>query len=157
MMNKLSAFFCFATFWLLALSSCETSDEGNDPLGKISEIPEITFLGVNTTEVKQFSDSLVFSIKYLDGDGDLGFESADSTTIYVTDERFPLSHQYHLPPVTASGVTLTVQGVANIVLKNIILKDALASSEVATFNIRIRDRAGNWSDSVSSPAITVRP
>ena len=142
---------------LLSFNSCKKDEDNSQPIPPISDVPEIEFLGINTTTVHQFTDSLVFSIGYLDGDGDLGFESADSASLYVTDTRFPLTHEYHLAPTAPQGAELTVQGVWNVVLENIIRKNGSASQESATFTIRVRDRAGNWSNEVSSPAVTVLP
>ena len=42
------------------------------PSDLISQIPAIELISVQPATVQQFIDSLVFSISYIDGDGDLG-------------------------------------------------------------------------------------
>ena len=138
----------------LAFSSCK-KDEESQPLPPVSEVPQIEFISINKTAIQQLGDSLVFTISYLDGNGDIGFENADSAALFVTDTRFPLTHPYHLPPFTPAGTELAVQGALNIVLENIILKNSAANSETATFKIYLKDRAGNSSNEITSPEVTI--
>src|SRR5688500_451892 len=111
--------FLFMIFFLI---SSFKNDEDYVPLPPVSHVPENEFISINTNTIQQLSDSLVFTISYLDGNGDIGFENADSAVLFVTDERFPLTHEYHLPPFAPAGSEIAVQGTLNIVLENIILK-----------------------------------
>ena len=123
----------------------------------ISEVPSIELLSVNKTEIKEFRDSLVFTIAYRDGDGDLGTASPDSTVIEITDNRDPqnLVFGYHLSPRSPNGTNLIVQGQLQIVLKNIIILNSANNSESTSFGIRIKDRAQNWSNVVETGSINV--
>ena len=105
--------------------------------------------------VSQFDGPIVFTIFFQDGDGDIGFEDADSSALFLTDERFPLTEGYHIPPQTPGGAELTIQGTWELHLDHTILMDPYASSETATFRLKLRDRAGNWSNEVVSPPITI--
>jgi hypothetical protein len=49
----------------VALVACKKADE-------IGPIPEIEFVSVTPGNVQEYADSLVFTIKYRDGDGDSG-------------------------------------------------------------------------------------
>lgn len=123
----------------------------------ISEVPSIELVAVNKTEIKEFSDSLVFTIAYRDGDGDLGTASPDSTVIEITDNRDPqnLVFGYHLSPRSPNGTNLIVQGQLQLVLKNIIILNSANNSETTSFSIRIKDRAQNWSNSIETENISI--
>ena len=137
---------------LLFLAACKKEA----PLA-ITDEPAIALLSINKTSIQEFSDSLVFTISYRDGDGDLGIDNADSTVIEVVDNRDPanLVFGYHLSPRAPNGTTLTVQGELSVVLKNVIILNSTATSESTTFSIRIKDRAQHWSNAVETETITI--
>jgi len=146
---------------ILGLGACtkqldDLIDE-ETPNGAISATPIIDSLALNTTSIQEYSDSLVLSFYFLDGDGDLGTNEADSTVIEVVDNRLPndLIFNYHLSPRAPDGANVAVQGTLNIVLKNIIRLDSNNASETTTFSIRIKDRAQNWSNILVSPQVTI--
>lgn len=144
---------------IVLISSCErftsyTSESDVQPT--IEKIPVIELLNVTPNTVQQFTDSIVFSIKYTDGDGDLGTYDADETPIEVIDNRNPsLIFPFHLPPLSPSNSDIIIQGELNIVLRNLILLDASNQSETTTFSIRLRDQANNWSNTVTSDNVTI--
>ena len=123
----------------------------------ISDEPSIELVSVNKTEIKEFTDSLVFTVSYRDGNGDLGTESPDSTVIEIIDNRDPqnLVFGYHLSPRSPNGTNLIVQGQLQLVLKNIIILNSANTSESTTFSIRIKDRAQNWSNRVETGEISI--
>jgi hypothetical protein len=123
----------------------------------ISESPSIELISVNKTEVTEFVDSLVFTISYRDGDGNLGTQSPDSTVIELRDNRDAenLIFGYHLSPRSPNGSSLIVQGQLQIVLKNIIILNSASNSETTSFSIRIKDRAQNWSNTIESSNINI--
>jgi hypothetical protein len=149
-MNKYALAFCFCA--LLLAVACKKKDNL-----VISEIPTLELISINDTEIKEFSDSLVFTISYRDGDGDLGNSSPDSTVIELVDNRDPqnLIFGYHLSPRSPDGASLIVQGQLQLVLTNIILLNSSATSETTTFSIRIKDRAQNWSNTVVSGEVRI--
>ncbi len=114
-------------------------------------------LAINKTEIKEFTDSLVLTIAYRDGDGDLGTASPDSTVIEITDNRDPqnLVFAYHLSPRSPNGRNLIVQGQLELVLKNIIILNSANNSETTSFSIRIKDRSQNWSNRVETENINI--
>lgn len=136
------------------LTLCVACKKKN-PNPAISLVPAISLLQVYPSSVVSHEDSIVFEIEYTDGNGDLGFENADSGVIFITDKRVPLTESYHLPPLTPPGSSIVIQGIIPFVLERTILIDPNSESETVTFDIRIRDRAGNWSNTVTSPTITV--
>jgi hypothetical protein len=141
---------------LMALaSSCKKEPLGNDPLPPVSDTPSISLKTVIPTTVKQLDDPIEFTIMYTDGNGDLGFYEADSHSVYVTDNRFPLTATFQLQPLAPMGTDISIQGELVVTLDDIILEDTSSTSEHATFTIKLRDRAGNWSNSVTSGIVTV--
>jgi hypothetical protein len=127
----------------------------NDPNPTLSNIPQIELDTVAPLTVKQFEDSIKFSISYIDGNGDLGTTDPDEHTIELIDNRANLLFTYHLSPRTPAGTEIAIQGTLDIILDNTIILNPMNTSETATFSIRIRDRAGNWSNTVTSESITI--
>jgi hypothetical protein len=145
---------------LLLWSGCtkETQDTiENEVNPKISAIPEINLLSVNQDVVTEFQDSLVFTISYLDGDGDLGSADPDKTSIELIDQRDPdiLVFLYHLSPRGPENSGVALEGTLDVILDNTIILDDANDTETTTFKIRIQDEAGNWSNEVESPVITI--
>ncbi len=123
----------------------------------ISNAPSIELIAVNTSTVQEFVDSLVFTISYRDGDGDLGIADADSTVIELIDNRDPenLVFGYHLSPRAPEGANLIIQGELEIVLKNVVILNSQANNETTSFDIRIKDRAQQWSNVLTTETITI--
>lgn len=134
---------------------CKKDDpENSEPLDPISEVPAIEIVSISPGTVAQFDD-LTFVIKYTDGDGDLGFEDADAKSLFITDNRASIVHEFHIPPLAPSGETITIEGNLQVVLSNVIVLDQANSSETATFDVYITDRAGNMSNVEVSPSVTI--
>lgn len=144
---------------IVLLSACERTtitNIDNNPTDPISDIPSIELESVSATTVQEFKDSLVFSIKYIDGNGDLGSTNPDEHSIELVDNRdLSLIFTYHLSPRAPAGTDIIVKGTIDIVLNNTILLDANNNSETTTFSIRIKDEAGNWSNSVTTETIII--
>ena len=144
----------------LVFSACESGIvvsevDINEPNPEISDIPEIELIAVTPTTAQQFKDSIQFTISYIDGNGDLGTTDPDEHTIEVIDNRDDLVFTYHLSPRTPDDTDITIQGTLDIILDNTIILDPMSTSETTTFSIRIRDRANNWSNTVTSETITI--
>ncbi|MCR9285875.1 hypothetical protein OAF63_00935 [Saprospiraceae bacterium] len=134
-----------------------TTNDNNNPTPDISEVPEITLIGVSQTTVVSGIDSLSFVINYTDGDGDLGTEDPDETSIEIIDQRDSetLIFNYHLQPLAPLGNEIAITGELNIVLDHTIVLDDSNDSETTTFTIRLKDRAGNWSNILETETITI--
>jgi len=117
-------------------------------------MPIISALKLNKTDFKQFSDTVVLTFDYKDGDGDLGFESADSLSVEVKDLRFAKPDYYHLKPLSPIGSKIAISGSLRIVLKNIFLLGG-GASESTQFQIRIKDRGQHWSNALVSKSVNI--
>lgn len=134
--------------------SCK-KEKGNDPLPDVSALPEITGVTLNATSINQFDD-LVFDIAYIDGDGDLGTDDADVKSIFITDKRDnTIVHEFHLQPLAPSGQSVAIQGVLKVTLENVILLSQANTSESVQFEVKIKDRASNNSNVITTSNITI--
>lgn len=149
----------YQNIFLLALVFLFVSCGKNDPDELLTEVPTIELVKVipESNEVQQYTDELTFTISYTDGDGDLGTEDPDVPTIELIDTRDPdiLKFDYHLSPRTPDDSEIKITGELNVVLNHTIIIDENNNSETTTFKIRIKDRAGNWSNEVETGVITV--
>jgi hypothetical protein len=142
----------YVAFGLLlpSLSACK-----KEQIQAPSAVPVVELRSVSPERITALQDSIVFLLAYTDGDGDLGFAEADSAVVYLTDERFPITERFHMPPLAPEGAVIPITGVLRIVLGQTILQDAASVEEPVTFSLRIRDRAGNWSNTVQTEGLKV--
>jgi hypothetical protein len=100
-------------------------------------------------------DDIVLYVNYIDGNGDLGFDDADTPVVYVTDNRNNIEFSFHVQPLSPPGVDIAIQGQLQVAIENVILLSQSNSSEQVTFTVKLIDRAGNWSNLVTTPVLTV--
>lgn len=137
-------------FATMIIIGCKYDDKyTNNPIPKISNI------STNQLEYTQFTDTVVIALDYQDGDGDLGFESADSLSVEVKDIRFAKADYYHLKPLSPVGNRIAISGKIRISLKNIFLFGA-GNLESTKFQIRIKDRSQNWSNVLLTKSINIK-
>lgn len=115
------------------------------------EEPEITLLNLSHDTIRQYEDVLVIRIRYLDGDGDLGFEEPDRYALFVRDARLEDFDDFFIGPVAPPGELVPVQGEIDIELPSLFLFGN-GDLESTYFEIKMVDRAGNESN-----LITTRP
>lgn len=143
---KISGFIIL--FFLTIIASCKKEQT------EISAVPEITFVSVTPIAAKEFQDSLIFTISYKDGDGDLGENSPDVKNLFLTDNRIGITYSYRIQQLAPDGANIAIQGNLNTVLKNIAITDS-SNQQQATFSIYVTDRAGNMSNTVTSSVVNV--
>jgi hypothetical protein len=144
----------------LSIISCkkndiETNKSNTEKIDPISDTPAITLINVTPTTVTQLNDSIVFTIQYQDGNGDIGYKNADSTSLFLTDNRANLIEKYHIQPLTPSGSDIIIQGNLKIVLDRTAILDTTQTQETTTYTIKLKDRAGNWSNEIITETITI--
>lgn len=133
------------------LVSCKKDDETE------TDSPVIEFVSITPATVKQYSDSMVISIQYSDRNGDLGENETEVPNAFVTDNRTGLVYEFRIRQLAPSDVSIAIKGVLEIVVPQVALSSPSSSSESATFNVQIQDRAGNKSNIVTTTAVTVQP
>ena len=132
------------------LTACEKDDPIPDPI-VYSEVPEITFLSVSSTNVNA-SDPLTFKISYADGDGDLGENTDGVYNLFLTDNRFGTPYQYRIKQLSPT-TSIIIKGTIEIEL--ISAKLTGPAPQNAVFSVYVVDRAGHASNTVTSPSVTV--
>lgn len=139
----------------LFLASCAKDDDVINP--PMSDIPFIEVRSVSPGTVTALGDSIVFVIHYQDGNGDLGYNFPDSTSLYLVDPRIPLTESFFVPLLAPEGADIAIQGELEVTLNNTVLVNPEATSETVIFEFQIRDRSGNLSNVAYAPSITVVP
>lgn len=133
--------------------------------------PSLSFVGLDKSTILQgFSkeDSLTITLELKDGDGDIGFSTADSivNSIYIRDLRTGnISEQFNIPEIPEN---ISVNGIeAQLELKiyttcclfpdNIPPCSVIETYPFDTiiYEITIQDRAGNISEPVRTSPITI--
>lgn len=132
---------------LLAFVSCSKDSA-------LSSVPVIKFLDVNSTSIKEFKDSLVIRFEYTDADGDIGEDNPDKNDLFVKDRRLVNADYYFVKPLSPPGSEIKITGIISVQIKNSFLLGT-GNSELTQFNLKLRDRAGNWSNSINTPNITI--
>jgi hypothetical protein len=136
-------------FFLVLFSGCEPERfYTGDPKPVISKVT------LNQTSFKQFTDTVVIAFDYADGDGDLGFDNADSLSLEIKDVRFAKADFYHVRPLSPAGSEINIHGTIKVTLKNVFLLGA-GSSETTKFQIRIKDRMQHWSNKLETKTISI--
>lgn len=148
-MNKLFKIFVPA-FVLLAITI--TSCKKDDP--EISDVPEIEFVSVTPGTVVEYQDSLVFTISYRDGDGDLGQNGNNIDNLFLTDSRNNVSYKFRIPQLAPDDADITIEGNLNVTLQSTAVLNG-STSESFNYSIYVIDRAGNQSNTVTTSTVTV--
>ena len=155
---------------ILVLGSLNYQSCVNAP--KYSDVPEIEFIGFSNLIMDQAplnSDTTVLSIKFTDGDGDIGFDmDTPGENIFIVDNRTEEFYdRFRAPAIPPQGANNGVSGEINMVLLNTCCifppQDSIPNCESPfqyptnelTFTIYIKDRAGNKSNEIVTPPITL--
>jgi hypothetical protein len=139
--------YIFSLLTVLGLTSCK--EDGGEIF---SPVPEIELISVSPTQVIAFRDSIVFEISYTDGDGDLG--SMTENNLFIEDDRIQVTHGFRVQEIVPNGERVPITGTLRVILPNTIITDGSTSQSV-TFMVYMKDQAGNESNHIASPTITV--
>jgi hypothetical protein len=119
-----------------------------------SAVPEIKITAINSTSIKQFEDSLIISLAYQDGDGNIGFEESDSFALIIRDIRLATDDKFHISPLAPIGESIAIKGVIRVPIGKLFLFGT-SNTESTRFILRLKDRAGNWSNEVETESILI--
>jgi hypothetical protein len=147
MKKDISGILILLSFTFLLFSCWENS---------VSDIPQIRLLSVVPNKVTAFRDSVVFTISYRDGNGDIGISAPDSHNLFLRDERVGLIYPFRIQPLIEAGSRFPIKGKLRIVLDHIpMISDTLSVEEVR-YSIFLKDQDQHSSNIVQSRPITVR-
>lgn len=137
--------------FILFISGCKKKE-----LPPPDPVPQIEFISVSSTNVIQFKDSLIIKIKYKDNNGDIGEYSPDEHPLHVKDSRLSEPDTYHIKPLAPpSDKDIPIEGELSIKINSLFLLGT-GNSEATSFRIKLRDRAGNWSNEINTPQIIIK-
>ncbi|MEC7863456.1 MAG: hypothetical protein VX762_01170 [Bacteroidota bacterium] len=131
--------------FFIFLISCE-KDESMSPV--------IMFQGIFPEIAQEYSDSIVILISYGDSDGDLGENNPNVHNLFVQDNRNDIEYKYRIPELSPSGSVISIQGTFTIKINGTGITDESSSQQV-NYDIYVKDRAGNSSNTVSTSSITI--
>lgn len=142
----------FFPFLLLLLGSISIIGCKEDGGEIFSPVPEIELISVSPTQVVAFRDSIVFEVAYTDGDGDLG--SMTENNLFIEDDRIQVTHGFRVQEIVPNGERVPITGTLRVILPNTIITDGSDSQRVS-FMVYMVDQAGNESNRVATPIVTV--
>ena len=146
----------FKNIALLFLSCCLVSGCKKKTVPPPDPAPSIEFESITPASPKEYIDIIIIKFKYKDANGDLGDYSPDEQSLQVKDARVLNSDNYHVKPLAPnSDKDIPIEGEIEIKLNSLFLLGT-GTTEVTTLTFKIKDRAGNWSNEVTSPQITIR-
>ena len=130
------------------LLSCEKEEV-------MSDTPIIDFISISPTTVQEYTDDIIITISYTDGDGDLGENNPDINNLFVEDNRNGIEYKFRIPELSPSGSTITIEGNFNITINGTGITDE-SSSQKVDYSIYVKDRAGNKSNIITTSSITIQ-
>ena len=133
---------------LIVLFSCKKEEE-------VSVIPIIDFESISPNTAQEYTDDIIITISYTDGDGDLGENNPDIHNLFVEDNRNGIEYKFRIPELSPSGSTITIEGNFNITINGTGITDE-SSSQKVDYSIYVKDRAGNTSNKVTTSSITIQ-
>ncbi len=137
-------------FWtcLIASWSCERPA----PIGPFDPVPILHQIHLSQDSLVEFQDSLFLYLDYEDANGDLGYSSPDQRSLWIKDSRLEEADCYHISPLAPEGIEVHIQGRFRIDLGSPFM---LSNDEVEeiVYKVKVQDRAGNWSEEVSSDTL----
>jgi len=129
-----------------------------------SVVPQIELVSMQPLVVQEFG-TLVLTIRYKDGDGDLGGQPNNQPDLFLIDLRdsslFPQGYdgiiRYNMPRFYEGPLPQSIQGTIEVSIPGIVRLNPNAPQEAVQFRVYIVDRAGHLSNEVVTPPATIVP
>jgi len=159
-----SLIYSLCTLAFILIIACSTPPDYPDE--PVIEFVSMSKMSVNQSNIRSDNDSILLTLSFTDGDGDIGSENGDSSEIRYIDlrqnvEQVPL----RIPFVGLQGVGQGISGeIIAILPTTFCLFDdgrfpgtvAPGETDEVVFEMWILDRAGNESNRIELPPITIR-
>lgn len=121
--------------------------------------PVITSLDIQPKVVREFQDTIIISVGFTDGDGNLGDDGNKQFNLFVKDNRPGIPPElatisYILPNLTPDAKNPAITGVITIQYPPTAILNG-QEMEKTTYDVRLVDRAGNESKTETSDTITI--
>jgi hypothetical protein len=148
-LSQITNLYIMAVLAVISFYGC-----GQEEIVTVNKTPLIQLVSVSSQNIKQFKDSVVITFEYKDGDGDIGETDPDKNSIQIKDSRLTKPDYYFIKPLAPPGSEISFKGTIALQIKSLFLLGT-ANSEITTLELRIKDRAGNWSNVITTPTITI--
>ena len=135
-------------FVIVLLFSCEKEQV-------ISDTPIIEFKSILPTTVQEYSDDIIITISYSDGNGDLGENNPDIHNLFVEDNRNGIVYQFRIPQLSPDNNSIAIEGDFNITINGSGITNESSSQQV-NYSIYVTDRAENKSNTITTSFITIQ-
>ena len=118
--------------------------------------PEFKITLKNTTPInlQEFQENVMVTIEYQHPEGFMGFSDPDYLSLEIHDSRLTNPDFYHLQPLSPPNQTISIQGKINIEIDSP-FRFGNGNSETLTYSLRIQDNNKKWSNTITTPIITV--
>ena len=127
-------------------SSCSKDDDPvNFNLGLIEVFP---------LNIIEFQENIYVRLSYEHPEGFLGFSDPDYLSLEVKDSRLSQADYYHVIPITPPNNNLSVTGELLVEIDSPFLF-FICYTELVNFSIRIQDQNLSWSNTITTPNISV--
>ena len=136
-------FFLILTLTMLA-SSCDRN----------KYVPQLTLEEVGPNQVVALEDSIYMRIGFYDKDGDLGENFTDDRNLFVVDHRLNLAHEFRISNIVPGGAEVPIHGELEWTIPSVYITNGNATQKVS-YSIYVVDRAGNQSNTLETPEITI--
>lgn len=152
MMKNILCYILLTTILLVMFSGC--SDVTKKQI-EISKVPAIKFVSMTPTSALKYSDKVVITFEFTDGDGDLGDNTPDVKNLFCTDSRNSVTYEYRIPQLAPDNANIIIKGQQAFELPAQGFIDDSHTSETATYSIYIKDREGNQSNTITTDVLTI--
>lgn len=144
-----------AKMWLLALAVLVSSAAcKKTAIRELDKAPVIRINQVAPTSIVAFTGRVEVELQYEDGDGDQGSLHPDSLLLEVRDDRLTAPDYYFVPPLSPENSNVPIRGTIRFRLNGTFLFGN-GATEATIYSIRLRDRSGQWSNTVNTPQILI--
>ncbi|MBS1614284.1 MAG: hypothetical protein JST49_15800 [Bacteroidetes bacterium] len=121
----------------------------------IGDAPNIEFVSISPNPAIKYQDEVAVTIKYTDGNGDLGENTPDMKNAFITDSRNNVTYQFRIPQQAPDDANIIITGQLTFLLAPQGFVDDNNTSETTKYTIHIVDRAGNESNTVETSTLTI--
>jgi len=121
-------------------TSCSKSE-----IDEISVVPSIELISISNDTIIEFDETLIITISYEDGDGDLGFVETDKYALFVRDIRLEEFDAFYLGPIAPLNAVIPIKGKLDIEFPTLFIFGNEAM-ETTRFEIKMVDRNMNESN-----------
>lgn len=147
-MKTTGIYFSILFLILLSFSGCKKEEP-------ISNVPSLKFVSITPNPATKYQDEIQITVEYTDGDGDLGENTPDAKNLYCTDSRNGVTYEFRIPQLGPDNSNIIINGQLIFDLAPQGFVDDNNTTEITTYSIYVKDRAGNQSNTVQTSSLTI--